>query len=505
MGQEESQEQLRKRVERLVEEVENLRRSERRYHSLFQENPDVIFVEDLEGNMVFANGAALRGTGYTEKEIEGLTMFQLFSPEDTNRLSRQIDEVVKGGEGQPTEHELVRKDGRRLRVEVGLSVVWEGSKPVAIQAIARDISFRKSSEDALKSSRENLERVLNAISDAVLVEDANHVVQFINNAGRSIFGAVKGKTCYTVFGMDQVSPSCAVGEIVENRRSLYQTAHRQDDKVWSITGVPLLNSDGSISVLEIIKDITGIGEVDRKPSASERLAVLAKIAREMAHEVKNPLSAITTFAQLLPEKYDDEEFRRVFTKTALEAVGKINYLLEEMVNFARPTKPVLEETDIRGVIDQALLAVHQRMAEKTIGIRRDLPPEPLLVPMDPEQMKRVMDELLSNSVDAIEQVGNIEVTARLVGEGGEHGRRQVEIVVSDDGRGIPRENLARIFEPFFTTSSENLGLGLAIAHRIISEHGGTIEAETQPGKGATFTVKLIAGRDDQAARSSDDK
>jgi len=490
MGQEEPQEKLQERIARLVEELENLSRSERRYRSLFQENPDVILVEDIDGNVLAANKAALRATGYTEQGIRELTIFQLFSSDNYDRLSRQIDEVVRGGEPLPSEYELVRKDGRKLLVEVGLRVVREGSKPVAIQAIARDISFRKSSEEALKSSRENLERVLNGISDAVLVEDADHVVQFINSVGRTLFGDAKGKKCYEVLGLEELSPNCAVEEIVENRRSLYQTTHRHDEKVWSITGIPLLNADGSISVLEIIEDVSGTREMEEKLNASERLAILASIAREMAHEVKNPLSAITTFAQLLPEKYHDEEFRRVFTKTALEAVSKINYLMVEMVNFARPIKPVLAETDLRGVIDQALLEVHQDLAGKNIRVNKDFPPVPLVVPADEQQIRRVIKELMSNSMDTLKEGGNINISARFVRDEREGAPSKLEIAISDDGPGIPPENLHRVFEPFFTTSSEKLGLGLAISQRIISEHEGSIKVESKPGKGVTFTVTL---------------
>lgn len=490
MGQDESLEQLHERIERLAEELETLRKSELRYRSLFQENPEVIFVEDLNGNVLSANQAALRATGYTDEELRGLTIFQLFPPEAYDCLTKQIDAVVKGAKPLPTEQQLVRKEGRRLSVELELRVLREGSKPAAVQAIARDCSARKSAEEALKCAHENLERVLNALSDAVVVENADHVVQFINNAGRALFGSAKGKRCHEVLGLEEVSPTCAVAEIIENRQSLCRTTHRQHNKVWSITGLPLLNADGSTSVLEIIKDVTSTRPSDGKLSPLERLSVLARIAREMAHEVKNPLSAITTFAQLLPEKYDDEEFRKVFTKTAIEAVSKINYLMEEMVNFARPVKPVLEETDLKGVVDQALMEVYPLLSRKNIHVRKDFPPAPLAVPADEEQIKRVFKELLSNSIDVLEEGGNVVISARFVTGPREGVTGRIEVVVSDDGPGIPPENLPKVFEPFFTTSSEKLGLGLAIAQRIVQEHGGAITAEKTPGKGAIFVVAL---------------
>lgn len=490
MGPDESPEQLQKRIERLREELEALGKSELRYRSLFQDNPEVIFVEDLDGNVLSANQRALRATGYSEEELKGLTIFQLFPPEAYADLARQIDEAIQGAQPLTTEQELVRKDGERLCVDLELRILREGSKPVAVQAIAKDCSARRVAEEALKCAHENLERALNGLPDAVLVEDANHVVQFINNAGRALFGSVKGKRCYEVLGLEEVSPTCAVEEIVENRQSLCRTTRRQGDQIWSITGLPLLNADGSTCVLEILRDVTSTRLAEGKLSPPERLVVLARIAREMAHEVKNPLSAITTFAQLLPEKYADEEFREVFTKTAMEAVSKINYLMEEMVNFARPARPVLEETDLKGVLEDVLKGMHPVLSAKKIHVRKDFAPAPLAVAADDQQIKRLFKEVLSNSIDAIEEGGTIALSARIVPAAQEGVPARIDVVVSDSGRGIPPENLPKVFEPFFTTSSEKLGLGLTVAQRIVHEHGGDITVESPPGQGASLTVTL---------------
>jgi len=161
-----------------------------------------------------------------------------------------------------------------------------------------------------------------------------------------------------------------------------------------------------------------------------------------------------------------------------------------MVNFARPVKPVLEETDLKGVVDQALMEVYPLLSRKNIHVRKDFPPAPLAVPADEEQIKRVFKELLSNSIDVLEEGGNVVISARFVPGPREGVPGRIEVVVSDDGPGIPPENLPRVFEPFFTTSSEKLGLGLAIAQRIVQEHGGAITAEKTPGKGAIFVVTL---------------
>ncbi len=493
MEQQELQEQLQKRNEQLLDQVKSLKSSERRYRELFQECSEPMLVADLSGAVLSANSAALRATGYDEEEVPKLRLFRLFPQEAFDRLSRHVEAVVKGAEPPPAEYKLLRKDGGSLWVDVKLKGLKEESKTVALLLIARDVSYRKQAEEALKCSKENLERVLNTLSEAVLIEGAGHVIQFVNNAGRALFGNVKGMKCFEALkGSQHLWPDCLIEEIIENRRSVYRTTHSREGRLWEITGIPMLYADGSTSVLEIVRDVTGARETDESRNAADKLSTLSRVAVEMAHEIKNPLSAITTFAQLLPEKYEDPEFREVFSRTATQAVGKMNYLMEELVNFARPIKPVLEETDVREVVEQALAEVGPQLAEKAIVVRRELPRQPLIARIDREQVKRGLKELLFNSIEAVEQKGTITVSARVCRDTAERPAGKVEIAVSDNGCGIPQENLKKVFEPFFTSSSEKFGLGLAIAQRVVEEHGGTIEAKSQPGQGATFTVKLRA-------------
>ncbi len=493
MEQDKSPQELQRGSPGPLGERESLGMSERLYRALFDEAPDAMFVVDLGGKVLAANAAALRGTGYSEEEAETLTIFKFFSPAFSERLSKQLKEAVDGLQPGPAEYKLVAKDGGGSWVDVELRTVNDASKPVGVQVIARDISSRRTDQEALKCYRENLERVLNALPDSALLESPDHVIQFINNAARALFGNVKGKMCHEALRrLPRPCADCPAEEVVRNRRSVCRATHHHEGKLWEIMALPLLNADGSTSVLEIVKDVTMSRQTEENLKASERLAVLGRVTAEMAHEIKNPLSAITTFAQLLPEKYDDPDFREVFTRTALQAANRIDYLMEELVGFARPLKPVFEETDLREVIDEALMEVHQLFAEKAVRVSTDQSPEPLVVPVDHQQVKRVITELLSNSADAVGDGGNVKISARFIREGGELAPRWLEVVVSDDGRGIPPENLPRVFEPFFTTSTEKLGLGLAIAQRIIEEHSGKIEVKSQPGQGATFTVRLKA-------------
>ncbi|MEE9503691.1 MAG: ATP-binding protein, partial [Thermodesulfobacteriota bacterium] len=208
----------------------------------------------------------------------------------------------------------------------------------------------------------------------------------------------------------------------------------------------------------------------------------------LAHEIRNPLVAIKTFTQLLPERFDDDEFRDHFLHVTAGEVDRISSLVNELLEFARPSQPNLNKEDLNQIMEKMLLLVASASHEKNLEIVRDfhqsLPP----VVLDKEQIKQVFLNILLNAIDATSENGTITVGTKLVKKNGY--QDAVKIMVRDTGKGIPKEDLERIFTPFFTTKHQGNGLGLAISHQIVQEHHGSIEVESEESKGTTFCVTL---------------
>ena len=226
---------------------------------------------------------------------------------------------------------------------------------------------------------------------------------------------------------------------------------------------------------------------------ADRLASLGTLTAALAHEIRNPLVAIKTFTQLLPERFDDEEFRNHFLHIVSGEVDRISTLINELLEFARPSDPKVEAEDIHTILDSIILLVSSGTKKKQIHINKDFPPNLPPVPIDREQMKQVFLNILINAIEATAESGKICVKTRPYIKS--NGVPYIQIEFTDTGCGIPPEYLESIFNPFFTTKHTGSGLGLSISNQIVQEHKGYIDVESQPNNGSTFYVNLPLHRD----------
>jgi signal transduction histidine kinase len=234
---------------------------------------------------------------------------------------------------------------------------------------------------------------------------------------------------------------------------------------------------------------------------TDRLASLGTLTAGLAHEIRNPLVAIKTFTQLLPERLEDEEFRSHFLNIASSEVDRISSLITELLEFARPSDPKMEFEDINSILDGMILLVSTETKKKQINILKNyitnLPP----IKIDREQIKQVFLNFLLNSIEATPERGEMTVKTRsFVKPGGEP---YIQIEFTDNGRGIPAEHLEDIFTPFFTTKDKGSGLGLSISHQIVQDHRGYIDVESELNKGTSFFINLPLNQEYPKRRSED--
>jgi two-component system nitrogen regulation sensor histidine kinase GlnL len=230
-------------------------------------------------------------------------------------------------------------------------------------------------------------------------------------------------------------------------------------------------------------------EVFRK----NKLISLGTIAAGVAHEIRNPLASIRTFAQLMPERMDDPEFKNEFSQLVLKDVDRITKVVETMLAFARPAQVTIKEQPVNELVDEAALLVQVRVKNKSIELTKQFRDNPV-VKVDKQQILQVLVNLLNNAVDALPEHGKIRVTTGVgpvAGVAGGNGDQDFAVIeVADNGPGIPATVRARLFDPFFTTKKEGTGLGLSISQKIVRDHGGAISVSSVEGKGTTFQVSL---------------
>ena len=234
---------------------------------------------------------------------------------------------------------------------------------------------------------------------------------------------------------------------------------------------------------------------------ADRLASLGTLTAGLAHEIRNPLVAIKTFTQLLPERIDDEEFRNHFLNIASGEVDRISALVTELLEFARPSEPKFDLEDINSILDGMILLISTETKSKRIDILKDYASDLSPITVDREQMKQVFLNMLLNAIEATPETGKIYVRTRSYTK--PEGEPYIQIEFTDTGRGIQPEDLEDIFIPFFTTKEKGSGLGLSISNQIVQDHKGYIDVESQVNKGTSFFINLPLRQHHPKRRQSD--
>jgi PAS domain S-box-containing protein len=254
-----------------------------------------------------------------------------------------------------------------------------------------------------------------------------------------------------------------------------------------------------LGVLVVLTDITALKRLELQIRRSDRLASLGTLSAGMAHEIKNPLVSIKTFAQLLPERYQDSDFRETFSNLIGHEIDRIDSLVNQLLRFARPAKPVLKPMHVHAVLEKSLQLVGHRLYQKEIKLTRSWRADVDTIRADADQLEQVFLNFFLNAMDAMKRGGEMMVSteirpadewvAAVTGTNGDV-RELLCITIRDNGEGIRSEDIPHVFDPFFTTKDYGTGLGLSVVHAIIQEHAGQIEVESELSKGTAFHILL---------------
>jgi len=268
--------------------------------------------------------------------------------------------------------------------------------------------------------------------------------------------------------------------------------HKESKELYSTEDLEVLSTlaNQAAIAIENAKLYENLKQSQTIIQRSDRLSSLGLLTAGLAHEIRNPLVAIRTFTQLLPERYEDEEFRNNFQTLALKEVDRICGLVNDLLSFARPTTPKVSPEDVNEIVDSIARILETEAKEKDVRIHLRLATGLPKIFIDKEQIKQVLMNVIINAIQSIEGGGAVEIFTRMFSREGSE--RFVQIEVRDTGIGIEEDDLENIFNPFFTTKKEGCGLGLSISHQIIQEHGGHMMAESNPGEGTTFFINLPA-------------
>lgn len=345
------------------------------------------------------------------------------------------------------------------------------------------------------------EGILENMTSGVVTIDLDGNITALNRAAVRLTNVKSGWLGESVRILREELSRPILKALLENRRySNYEINILSDKKETVPLGVStslLKDFEGNkIGAIMVFNDLSERKQMENEMRRMDRLASLGTLAAGMAHEIKNPLSSIKTFTQLLPEKLDDPEFRGDFLAIASKEVDRIDYLINQLLNFARPSKPQFERVDIALTLNDSIAIIDNQIRKKNITVVREFGKEEQLAYADERQLKQVFINIMMNAIQAMEEKGTLTIEVKQPSPKMHQGAESefLQVLIRDTGKGISEENLDKLFNPFFTTKHDGTGLGLAIVHRIIEDHRGFIEVSSKVGMGTTFTINLLMGQ-----------
>ena len=348
------------------------------------------------------------------------------------------------------------------------------------------------------------EILLQNLTTGVIAADVDGRISVFNGEAEKITGF----TAKTMVGTGMTELPGALCDILETTLASGERQEGREIYLRSRTGGVYARASSStfhgqdrqlLGALVVMTDITDLKRLELQIRRSDRLASLGTLSAGMAHEIKNPLVSIKTFAQLLPERYSDSDFRDTFSNLIVHEINRIDSLVNQLLRFARPAKPLLRPMHVHEVLEKTLLLVQHRLYQKEIKLTRVWDAEVDTIRADADQLEQVFLNFFLNAMDAMRRGGELTVGTQVrsgdllvspLSSDGEDTHEALSITIRDTGDGIRAEDIPHVFDPFFTTKDYGTGLGLSVVHGIIEEHGGQIEVESELSKGTAFHILL---------------
>lgn len=343
----------------------------------------------------------------------------------------------------------------------------------------------------LQDTRAFASEVVTSLPLGLLTSDPKGLITLVNESASSMLGIESEKLTGTPLadrgGVEWEPAIAALAKgkpVLEKECGLTAT----DGKVTpiSLSASRIVNEEGLfLGHLFILRNLAEVKHLQDQVRRNERLSALGNLAAGVAHEIRNPLSSIKGFATYLAGKVKGDGPDREATRMMIQEVDRLNRVVSELLEFARPSGMKCQNEDINRVIERTLRLAASDASTKGITVRfvpdTSLPP----IPLDAERFTQALLNLLLNAIQAMSADGALDVSVNV-----ERESSRLAVRVADTGKGMPPEVLSGIFNPYFTTKPSGTGLGLAIVHRIVEGHGGEIKVESQLAMGTVFTILL---------------
>lgn len=472
--------------------------SREHYRSLFERHPDSVYSLDLTGKYLSVNRSFEKMLGYSAREALDLSFHSLIASYDLERTQLHFAAACKGIP-QSYEIDATTKEGRVVTVHVTNVPMIVDEQIVGVFGIARDITDRKQAELDLLRSETELKQALHALKeteelyrlisensqDAISLSAPDGTLQYVSPGVTHLMGfgpeeliGKKRSDFYHSNSQDHLQFPLESDVVV----SMNQIIHKDGRYIWIETSSKLIrNEQGDVvNVLGIGRDISQRKAAEELLLKSEKLTLTGQLAAGIAHEIRNPLTAIKGFLQLLENGY---AIKQEHVQVMNAELRRIESILNELLFLAKPSPDEYRTCDLNDVLDQVITLMNTEATMKDVILHCARSAVPLTMDCDVNQLKQVFINFIKNSIEAMPEGGEVRIQAAA-----EHDQAVIRFI--DHGCGIPEPVLERLGQPFFTTKDTGTGLGLTVSFAIIESHQGHVTVDSKMGEGTTIEVRL---------------
>jgi PAS domain S-box-containing protein len=458
----------------------------------------LVVVLDRDSRILRFNAACERATGYRAREILGEPISILIPDDQLPQVLEVFHELRETGRSNLHENEWLTKSGERRQIAWSNTAIQGDDGAIArVIGTGIDVTDLRASEARAQESDSRLASIVHSAMDAIVSVDGQQRIVLFNPAAEQMFG--HREESMLGGSLDELIPErfrAAHREHISRFAASGLTSRRMNrlGSVWGLRAngeefpleasiAQLQSADGPVLTV-IARDISERQRLEHQLRQAQELAALATLVTGIAHDIGTPMNVILGYTDMLARTIRGEKDRERLDiiKTQVERVTR---LIGTLMNFARPEREAPRSLRVEEILDRALGLIAETAHKRGITVERDFGANIGLVGQA-ERLERAFLDLFVNACDAMHAEGGVlHVVTRPSDDG-------VEIRIRDTGVGIAPDALERIFEPFYTTKprGQGSGLGLLVTRSMVVEHGGTIEVQSEPEKGATFTIRL---------------
>jgi len=496
-------------LESLIRDTtEELEKRHELEHNLIQTSMDGIIANDLKGNIIIFNEGAERITGYTREEaISTIHVAKLYSEGVARKIKKKIYSSEYGGPGRLInyETEILTKQENRLPILLSATLLYEEGQEVATVGHFKDMREVKRLEQEVIRRYEFEHNLVQTSMDGIIANDRKGNIIIFNDGAERIYGYTAEEALSSI-NVTQLYPEGGARRIKKltygeeyggpGRLLNYEVeALTKSGKLIPILlSASLIYEEGQeVAMVGYFKDMREVKRLEKELIETERLAAMGRATAGIAHGVKNILHGMKLGAFMVDKGLERGKTDLLGKGWNLvnKNINRISRMTLDMLSYARSEPTERQRCSLNDITNEVCDLMEEKAHQRQIEMIRDLDPSLPLVAIDPEGIHSCVLNLVTNAIEAFPEGGSggqITVSSRDNAEGG-----MVSLQVKDTGRGMTRELQEQIFEYLYSTKgARGTGLGLAITRKIIREHEGTIEVESQPNEGSCFTIHLPA-------------